>query len=941
MGSDHPGEASDPPGASEALPTLEDEADFLDEQWALAHARAAGVLRRHFPEARGVPAPRSGIEGARERLAAAAERGDPALAWGLAAAELDRADLQEADEPTLVRLVAATIELQGDPGGDPEEDSAVMAIEFADWLSTISHLLLEGPGADADASALAERALADGGPAADGDFDLLAYGFELVVPLWQLVGVLDEERRLTELGAWLLPRAACRAWDSDFDDPDTHQPRYARARGWVRPRDLTDDDPEGEAGEEPSGGTLPLRDGRVVELSALFGRVVATHRLTDEEVGHEALALDPDLPHFRWVDREDLPLEEGGTVGVRYRHDGETSFTVGLVGPAGWLGDAEPGDLVALRLTDGRLAVETVAEADLDTARGEDTVERLAETYVALGASNVAGGPLDLPELLLEAVGADPDLLDRPQPPLGELCDAAGVDLDGDWDWDDRSDLRGYQDALYGEDHPDERELIAREVHGLDEERLAAWHEVRGAIETVRVHGVGALEDRSLVRLGAQLAEPEVAPAVVDDILGSGRGDVESLDALAAVVAPHTTRTGAAACAFLRARCAEHDGRDAEAEGHVEAALTAAGTYGPALLDAAWHAEDRGHAARAARLLRDGGVRDDDAQLVRVTAWAAPAPRRAAGRNEPCPCGSGRKFKKCCGGGGSPPLERRAAWLLDKAAEFAQRPRQRPSGIPLAEACAGDAADSSRLMSAVRGSLVAELALFEGGLLERFLARRGEFLPLDERDLARRWLDSPRRLIDPVAGPADGKAVLRDAQSGEEFDALWSFDEPAPTGDEAACARLLDTGNGHLVGRGVVRVPSDERSRAASVLASDPDALDLALWVGSLVTSAPVTVDGDPMIRCRATYRVPEPAAAGEALSAHFEEAEPGTWLGRTHVHGASWRSGTITLDGDRALIETLSEARQEHVQAAFLRAVPAATSIDEWRRSADQVGRD
>jgi uncharacterized protein YecA (UPF0149 family) len=22
----------------------------------------------------------------------------------------------------------------------------------------------------------------------------------------------------------------------------------------------------------------------------------------------------------------------------------------------------------------------------------------------------------------------------------------------------------------------------------------------------------------------------------------------------------------------------------------------------------------------------------------------------AAGRNEPCPCGSGKKFKKCCGG---------------------------------------------------------------------------------------------------------------------------------------------------------------------------------------------------------------------------------------------------------------------------------------------------
>ena len=30
---------------------------------------------------------------------------------------------------------------------------------------------------------------------------------------------------------------------------------------------------------------------------------------------------------------------------------------------------------------------------------------------------------------------------------------------------------------------------------------------------------------------------------------------------------------------------------------------------------------------------------------------AAPAPVQAvgAGRNDPCPCGSGKKFKKCCG----------------------------------------------------------------------------------------------------------------------------------------------------------------------------------------------------------------------------------------------------------------------------------------------------
>ncbi|MEO8195759.1 MAG: UPF0149 family protein [Thermoanaerobaculia bacterium] len=32
-------------------------------------------------------------------------------------------------------------------------------------------------------------------------------------------------------------------------------------------------------------------------------------------------------------------------------------------------------------------------------------------------------------------------------------------------------------------------------------------------------------------------------------------------------------------------------------------------------------------------------------------AGAARAPRAAVGRNEPCPCGSGKKFKRCCGAG--------------------------------------------------------------------------------------------------------------------------------------------------------------------------------------------------------------------------------------------------------------------------------------------------
>jgi preprotein translocase subunit SecA len=37
------------------------------------------------------------------------------------------------------------------------------------------------------------------------------------------------------------------------------------------------------------------------------------------------------------------------------------------------------------------------------------------------------------------------------------------------------------------------------------------------------------------------------------------------------------------------------------------------------------------------------------AALLRESSASAPVTRQKIGRNQPCPCGSGKKFKKCCG----------------------------------------------------------------------------------------------------------------------------------------------------------------------------------------------------------------------------------------------------------------------------------------------------
>ena len=41
-------------------------------------------------------------------------------------------------------------------------------------------------------------------------------------------------------------------------------------------------------------------------------------------------------------------------------------------------------------------------------------------------------------------------------------------------------------------------------------------------------------------------------------------------------------------------------------------------------------------------------VSDDDAPIPNVPVEPAKSDR-SVGRNDPCPCGSGKKYKKCCG----------------------------------------------------------------------------------------------------------------------------------------------------------------------------------------------------------------------------------------------------------------------------------------------------
>ena len=182
------------------------------------------------------------------------------------------------------------------------------------------------------------------------------------------------------------------------------------------------------------------------------------------------------------------------------------------------------------------------------------------------------------------------------------------------------------------------------------------------------------------------------------------------------------------------------------------------------LADLAAIAADRSDAAGARELLREAGV-DVDIDLdtafdphgtdrgfaqelaEEIAPFAALRPKPMAGRNDRCPCGSGKKYKQCHLGRELHPIEDRAGWLYVKLMRFMQ------VNCALLPAAAGDdivdAVTDPELREMVHGSYLAvDLALFEGGVAEWFLDARGGLLPDDEADLLGSWIGATRTVLE-------------------------------------------------------------------------------------------------------------------------------------------------------------------------------------------------
>lgn len=335
------------------------------------------------------------------------------------------------------------------------------------------------------------------------------------------------------------------------------------------------------------------------------------------------------------------------------------------------------------------------------------------------------------------------------------------------------------------------------------------------------------------------------------------------------------------------------------------------------------------------------------------TRWLHDQRRRAGGRdakvgrNELCPCGSGHKSKRCCDGRVTPSLKVRSALMMVRLALFAARRSGWSRSLAMAAASPGPNMDERELEELSDDEFLLDLAVFEGGLADEYLAERGLLLPDDERDLLERAIAEPRRLwkLLEVHEGTGMRLQLADGR-GSSDETRWLDERSGSTGrrpGEQVLARVLPCEDTWIsLGVPVIVAPLHRRHTRA-LLQSSPGAIDYAAWYGTLL--APPTLqnrEGEPLALCRAELAPASPAGVPDVLDALLVgegEGDDRAWHELFDLGGGDTvLRGTVSLAGDRVVVTTNSEARHDRLIARLTAALDAAVVTDERQPAMEAV---
>lgn len=528
-------------------------------------------------------------------------------------------------------------------------------------------------------------------------------------------------------------------------------------------------------------------DGSVARITDLLEGRVFTHRLTALDLRSGGLEAEPDLVAVGCGPDTKTLADGTGLIDT----DDHDSGWFGYVGPAGWLEGRREGDLVAARFSGGRWTLEPGTEPGDGSAEANML---LAELAPAIEAGR--GDELLCP--VLNALSTDADLFRHPTPPISEMLTAAGLLRDGVF--------FGPSDRIWYP-HAGATEVVTR--------RVAGRHDIGGCCLTAlhrsatrwRAHVLDLTQVTSVPSAAetAVALEHEAVPGALAELMQVPRYSERAstfVDDLRRV-APDSAGPLALAGAVAD-RLARHD----EAEELYRQALAMEPSMLTPVTGLAWQAFDRGDIATASQLLRrvlETGHRQ--LRLVDDLAQALPRP----GRNSPCPCGSGRKYKACHLGQPIVSADARPQLLLTKLARFAGS-NDMVDTFGLRAKAAGLSGD------AATKRLAFEISLFGSDTLVAYRRVRGGLLPAEELSLIDRIIETPIRIVEVEDWQGDGRATFHDLVTGDSIPCRHYATQPPLAPGEVGLARIID---GQLVGSFIPVVRAENQLVIRSLLAGD------------------------------------------------------------------------------------------------------------------------
>lgn len=663
-----------------------------------------------------------------------------------------------------------------------------------------------------------------------------------------------------------------------------------------------------------------------VNVLQLADGVAFTHELSAVEQETQVLSADDDLALWAVAAQTGLPLAEGGEVralplpelpaGVPITlPPGEGLIGQALVGPPGWLAGFQAGDLLEVRLRDGVLVVRAVTPPTPPTTRVAALLAACTEALeqaMARYLQGVAETPAaDLSTMLAELILDRPDALADPLPPLRSILQRVR--------WEAFGGYVGFAGTPWN---------LTR-VKDLSRTNATTATAALGSLLTWE--GTQSDGEKSIAILARAVAVPEIVGYLAEEVerrtATSGTSFKGVLDRIAAVARTPAERAGTA---LLAARVAEGAGDSLAAQALVNRALADQPNLQPALMDAAEYAACRGDLKAADAYLRraEHPIAPTLRSALRVV-LNAPVKGTQPGRNRPCPCGSGRKFKVCCYSPVVAPLTKRAELLYNLIATFAQRAPSRDQLGYLINAIGPNPQHAL---------LCVDLLLTYEGLTERFLRARGAWLRDDERTLIETWATTPLGAFEIRAVRRGMGVTARMLPGGPSVELRDSKFSTCVHHLDLLCGRLLSNGTEpHLLAIPAF-VSRDRRRGLLDLLASSPSARQIAEFFGPQPDPYLQNSDGHDYLAAELTLDLPDAEDAWQRLSTALAPTDDDTLERLEERDGKTISLGQITRAGRRWTLTANSHERLAALEALARTEAPEAREVS---RQAERVGSE